>query len=466
MPLSRVLVIGLDCAAPRFVFGPEAFELPTLRNLMSRGCFGTLKSCHPPITIPAWTCMLSGKDPGALGVYGFHLREGRAYTRQRIATSDTIREKRIWDRLADAGKRTALVGVPQTYPPTPINGWLVSGLLTPGPEAEFTYPPALKSEILRETGAYLIDVTDFRTPDKRRLLKQIYALMENRFDVARYVLRSKPWDFFMMVEMGMDRLHHGFWQYADPAHPRFEPGNPYQNVLSEYYEAVDTQIGRLLEDVGEDTAVLVVSDHGARALHGGFRINEWLIQMGHLRLRTAPKGTQPLDACDVDWPKTRAWATGGYCARIHINLRGREEQGAVSQAEYADFRESLIQQIEAIEGPGGTRLGNQALIPENLYETTRGTPPDLIVYLGGLDWRALGAVGALGPGGLFQSENDTGPDGANHDPEGIFILADPRSQGAHEVVGTDLLDVTPTILDLFGLDAAPDLRGSSRAVVV
>jgi len=93
---DRVLIIGLDCAAPRFLFGENAFDLPHLRGLAESGAWTTLRSCDPPITVPAWACMTTGRDPGELDCYGFRNRTANTYDYQRVdATS--IREPRIWD---------------------------------------------------------------------------------------------------------------------------------------------------------------------------------------------------------------------------------------------------------------------------------------------------------------------------------------------------------------------------------
>ncbi|HEO70180.1 MAG TPA: phosphodiesterase, partial [Candidatus Hydrogenedentes bacterium] len=299
-PMQRVLVIGLDCATPQFVFGSDAFELPNLQRLAASGCWGRLKSCHPPITVPAWASMMSGRDPGALGLYGFRNRADHSYDALFTANAQAVRVPRVWDIVSRRGKKVVVLGVPQTYPPRPVNGWLVSGFLAPDTRVDYTYPKALKAELEGALGEYILDVKDFRTEDKAGLLKRLHGLLDNRFDAAEYLLDTKPWDFFMLVEMGLDRLHHGFWRNADPHHPEFIAGNPYQHAFRDYYRAMDERIGRLVERVGEETAVLVVSDHGARAMHGGVCINQWLIQQGLLTLRDAPPGITRIEDCAID----------------------------------------------------------------------------------------------------------------------------------------------------------------------
>lgn len=450
----RVLVIGLDCATPRFVFGPNAFELPNLRALMQRGCWGRLESCHPPITVPAWACMVAGKDPGALGVYGFRNRRDHSYDTMFTADASAIRAPRVWDILSRHGKKVAVLGVPQTYPVRPVNGWLVAGFLTPNEQAPCTYPKPLQEELRRAVGDYVIDVKDFRTDDRAALLDRLYALTENRFRYARYLMESKPWDFFMMVDMAIDRLHHAFWRFCDPQHPAFEQGNPFEHVFRDFYRAIDARIGELLALAGQDTAVMAVSDHGARRMAGGFCVNEWLIREGLLTLKHQPGGIARIEDCAIDWTRTRAWSSGGYYARIFFNLEGREPEGQLPADQYETFRDELIERIEAMRGPNGGLLGNRALKPEDIYEEVQGVAPDLLVYWGNLGWRSVGAVGFED---IFTLENDTGPDDANHDFHGIFILDDKTGRGGGEREGLTLTAIAPTILRLMDVPIPEDM---------
>src|SRR5712672_2359637 len=101
----KVVVIGLDCAEPSLVFDRFKGRLPNLEKLMARGVAGRLRSCDPPITVPAWASMMSSKDPGTLGVYGFRNRADRSYEKMTTATALAVREPLLWDYLGAAGKR-------------------------------------------------------------------------------------------------------------------------------------------------------------------------------------------------------------------------------------------------------------------------------------------------------------------------------------------------------------------------
>ena len=452
----RLAVIGLDCAEPSLVFERWREDLPNLRALIERGAWGRLRSTDPPITVPAWSCMMTSQDPGQLGVYGFRNRQDYSYNGLGVADARAVRPPRLWDRLGQAGKHVIVQGVPQTYPPAPVNGELVSCFLTPNPRLDaYTYPPRLRDELEELVGAYEVDVRNYRHDDRDRILAEIYAMTEQHFEAARHLLDTRPWDFFMMVEIGVDRIHHAFWSYLDPSHPKFVPGHRYHDVIHSYYQYLDDEIGELLGRFDDETTVLVVSDHGAQAMRGAVCINEWLRQEGYLVLCEEPQGSVPFSQAQVDWERTRVWGEGGYYCRLCLNVAGREPQGIVPPEEFEALRDELTAKLVALRGPDGCPLGNRVYRPGDLWAAERGIPPDLIVYFGDLAWRSNGS---LGHGQLFTFENDTGPDDANHAKDGLCILAGPGVTPG-ELHGLSLYDIAPTVLRIFGLPIPEEMRG-------
>jgi predicted AlkP superfamily phosphohydrolase/phosphomutase len=457
----KTFVIGIDCGEPSLVFDRWRDRLPNLSRLMKGGTYGELTSTIPAITVPAWASMLSSKDPGQLGFYGFRNRADYSYERMSIASARSIKEPRVWNLLSAAGKKVVVAGVPQTYPVEPVNGALISSFLTPSTQSQYTYPPELKAEIegLLD-GEYMFDVHQFRTENKDHLLEQIYQMADRQHTVVKHLMTSVPWDFFMHVDMGVDRMHHGFWKFFDSRHPKYQPGNPYENAIRDYYVHLDAQIGERLALLDEDTAVLVVSDHGAKPMVGGICFNEWLKQEGYLVLEHQPAGIVPLEKCEVDWSRTRAWGSGGYYARLFLNVQGREPEGIIEPEDYERVRDELAARIAAITDPEGREIGSVAYKPEEIYRQVNNIAPDLIVYFGNLSWRSLGS---LGMGSVYTFENDTGPDDANHAQEGLYIYYHPHRASQGSGPRRHLMDVAPTILELVGLDVPQDMRGSSFA---
>jgi ATP sulfurylase len=454
---KRVLILGLDCAEPSLVFGQYRDELPNLRNLMAKGVWGPLESVIPPITVPAWACSMTSKDPGTLGVYGFRNRADYSYERMTIANSRSIHEPAVWDYLGRIGKQSYLIGVPPSYPPKPVQGGMIGCFLSPNTSSKYTYPEGLREEIAQVAPNYAVDVENFRTENKQWLLDKIYEMTDARFQVIRHLMKTRDWDLTMSVEIGVDRLHHGFWKYADPKHIKHEPGNPFLQSIHDYYVWLDKQIGATLELIDDDTTVIVMSDHGAKRMDGGICINEWLVNEGYLALDEKPQGVIPLLKAKVNWGKSRAWGEGGYYSRIFMNVQGREPNGVIPASEYEKVRDELIEKISAIPDQNGKPMGTKVYKPQSAYRCSNGIPPDLIVIFGDLYWRS---VGSLGLNTIHTVENDTGPDDANHAQHGMFIYFDPkRDLGGRELADLKLVDVGPTVLNEFGQPIPGDMIG-------
>ena len=456
--VKRAMIIGLDCAEPSLVLGRFRDQLPTLSALADAGAYGRLESVVPPITVPAWSCMMSSRTPGDLGIYGFRNRADHSYDGLFIANGAAVKEPRLWDIVGRRGMRSIVLGVPGTFPVRPLNGVMVSCFLTPSTQSQYTFPPALRNEVEDVVGEYLFDCTEFRTEDKDDLLRQIYEMTDKRFKLADHFLSTKPWELFAMVEMGTDRIHHGFWKDMDPAHRKHVPGGAYEQAILDYHIHVDGLLANLLRHADDETAVLVVSDHGAKRMDGGIRINEWLRQEGLLGLQREPEGRASTRDCGIDWSRTKVWAEGGYYSRVFLNVEGREPEGTIPAADYERFRDELAQRICAIPDELGNPIPTKVFRPEDAYPEIKGIAPDLIVHFGDLYWRAVGTVG--GDEGIYTFDNDTGPDDANHAQHGMFILRAPGVEpGLRE--GAHLLDVAPTVLELLGQPVPPAMRGAS-----
>ncbi len=455
----KTLVIGLDGAAPELLFGDERLE--NIRRLMDAGCHGRLESIVPPITVPAWMCMATSQDPGSLGVYGFRNRIDHSYQGLGIVNAKSIDALTLWDQMAREGKRSITVGVPPGYPPRKVNGISVGCFLTPDTSRDtFTHPAAIRQEIDALVGTYPVDVKGFRTHDKAWLRDEILAMTRAHFKVVRHLMKNHDWDYFQLVEIGLDRIQHGFWKYHDPEHVLHEPNSPYSETIRDYYRLLDEEIGTLLELLTDDTNVLVLSDHGAQRLDGGFCVNEWLIREGLLVLNEYPRMVTPFAKLDVNWHKTKVWSEGGYYARVFLNVRGREPQGAIDPSDYERFRDDLKRRLEGTTDAQGRPMGTDVFKPEEIYRDVRNVAPDLIVHFGGLSWRSIGGVGYSD---LHILENDTGPDDCNHAQFGAFILAGSHVPPSGRLDGAHLLDMAPTLLEIGGHDIPSSMQGRSLA---
>lgn len=446
----RTVVLGLDGLMPELLFEQLREELPHLGRLIEAGAWGRLESVTPPVTVPAWAAAMTGCDPGELGIYGFSRRVPGAYAVELVDSTD-VRRETIWERAARAGRPVIVVGVPPSYPPRRVGGCLVGCCLTPDTRRQYTYPAALADEIAAVVGDYRVDVAGFRSRPKEEVRRELLATTRQRFALFRHLLRTRDWGLAVLVDMGPDRVHHAFLRHHDPRHPRHDPASPYREVVRQQYRALDEEVGALVAELPADTAVLVLSDHGARPLQGGVCLNEWLLRHGYLALKDGVGAGTPFTPEAVDWPRTRAWALGGYTGRVHLNLRGREPLGAVAAGDAAALLAELAAGLAALPGPDGAPLPGRVLRPANLYAACVGLPPDLLVEFGDLDYRALGV---LGTGRLHLEGNDAGPDDANHDRQGAFVLVGAGIERG-EVRGARLVDGHRVVASLLGLPDAP-----------
>jgi predicted AlkP superfamily phosphohydrolase/phosphomutase len=454
----RVLVIGLDSVPVDVLLDRFLPFMPRMRQLLERSTYGTLRSVDPPITVPAWAVMFSGVDPGTLGVYGFRHRRAGSYFDGYVPTSKTILQPLVWDHLSRAGKRVCVMGMPPGYPPPHVNGVYISDFLTPDKAKDYVFPPSLQPELDELTHGYPFDVL-FRADDRERVARELFAMTRKHFLAARHLWAKEPWDLFAIHEIGPDRIHHAFWKFFDRDHPRFEENPAMRRVAEEYYQMLDEEIGKLLDLVPPDVRVIFVSDHGSQAMAGCFCINEWLIQKGYLTLKgPVPAPGTPIEKVAIDWSKTRAWGSGGYYARIFLNIAGREPNGILPPAEAEAFTQQLARELAEVRRPDGQLLGSEVKIPREIYHQVNGDAPDMMAYFGNVAWRSAGTIGY---GRLFIEENDTGPDDAVHSFEGMYAVVGAEGAPAGPGPQRQLIDVAPTLLTYFGLPVPPTVQGKA-----
>ena len=503
----RLLVIGLD-GGTFDVFRPllQQGRMPNLSTLLQRGCWGELDSTIPPFTASAWSTFITGQNPGRHGVLSFQIRD--RYNYDTVGTGFVNAERfdlTLWQILSDAGKQLSVVNVPMTYPPQAVNGHMITGMLTPSTEADFVYPPRLKSRLGQD---YIIDVEFIRDGSSFRLrnfpseLEMLNAIRKMTAVRMRTLMRlwrdESPWDFAMVVFTGTDRLFHFFWPYVEAAVGNVNAVTKKQELdpvvmdgVCSYLAELDEAIGQLVQAAGPEATILLMSDHGfGPAQQWRVYLNVWLEQLGMLTRRSAqgmldleylrvwvgrrpwlkallrrliPQQVQD-SATDIaqassvaiiDWEKTQAFLVPIYfqVCGIEINQKGLFRKGIVEPGEaYERLRDRIIKEARSIRNPNtGSPVVQRACRREELY-TGRyvETFPDVILIL---DPNHLGAPSMAGRM-LIESHPHPMRSG-EHRQNGMFAVAGPDIEQHGELKHLRLLDVPPTILHEMGV-AIPD----------
>jgi predicted AlkP superfamily phosphohydrolase/phosphomutase len=452
----KILLIGLDSASPEILFSDE--RLQNLRRVMEIGCYGRLEGVIPSQAVPTWMCMAASQDPGSLGVYGSHNRLDRSYDSLVAVDSASVKADSIWDHLASAGKRSVLIGALPSYPLRKINGIMVGDAFTiPPGSADFAYPAEFMGEINDLVGDYPNNEKGFHASDLEKLREQIVSASRKQFQLARHFLKTQQWDYFHFVDRGLDLIQRRFWQFFDPRHTLYEPGNAYKDVIPDYYLYLDEQIGQILELLTDDTVVLIVSGYGAQRLDGGFCLNEWLIDEGWLALNEYPQEKTPFNQLNVNWAKTKAWSAGDRSAQIFLNLKGREPEGTLELADGPGFRDELRSRLEALVNDSGESMGALVFKPEEIYRHVHNVVPDLIAQFGGA-WQFINEVGYHKFRFPYAPEDLIG---CHPSQFGAFILAASNNPLSGEVQATQLLDIAPTLLELAGYEIPASMQGRS-----
>lgn len=437
---GRVCIVGLDCLTPQWVFDHLRGMLPNLERLTHQG---TLRSCIPAITVPAWSVMFSGCDPGELGVYGFCGRGGYDYHSRAPASSMMLEQPMLWDWAGQKGLRSSIVGVPQTYPARPLNGKIITGCLTPSQgDMHASYPPDFwLDEVSCQDPPYSFDVPGW-DPSDPPSIAALDVHSQGRFALAQQLARQDDWDLLIMVDMASDRLHHGYWPTPPELRPKSEgslekrmQNHAHEHAqMASFYQRLDKRVGALMDVLHPNDHLLVISDHGAQAMLGGVALNRCLAEAGLLRLheaartmlenRTHRDKPMPCRPEMVDWHNTQAWADGGYVGRIHFNIKGREPKGQISQSEISTLATRIQNKLATLQTLAGQPMPIEMHTAEELYPKACGYPPDLTVIFDNMAYRALGGLGFAKN---VVRDNDKGMLRANHAQEGVFFTNTPIS---------------------------------------
>jgi predicted AlkP superfamily phosphohydrolase/phosphomutase len=502
----RILVVGLDSATLDLIQPwAEQGDLPTLARIMSEGTCGRLESVTPPLTGPAWTSFMTGKNPGKHGIFDFIRRAKADYNGVPINAS--LRDgDSLWHLLSEAGRRVGVHSVPATYPPEPVNGTMVTGMLTPPNAADFTHPPQLAEELQQAVPGFTMtpEGTAHALGKEARLVDALDRLTDMNMETLRYLMSRDEWDFFMTVFKEPDVAMHWLWRFMDEDHPWYvqEASDHVRQGLKRCYERMDASLAELLDAVGDDTILVIMSDHGSGPLEEYIHANAWLLSTGFMKLRrslpigvkrliyglgvtptalyklTMSLGRGPqmaqtmrhhkagvmsmvrrmfLSFADVDWSRTRAYALGNY-GQMYVNLRGREPQGIINPgAEYEEVVDDLVEGMSDLRHPKtGELIPMRVYRREDIYQGEHlEEGPDVVFLPEDMRYNGFGLYQFSSRSWLEPTFDRSG----GHRMDGVVMLAGPGIRRGHTLEGARLIDLAPTVLAALGVPIPDDMDG-------
>lgn len=484
---DRVLLLGLDGITAN-VLDPafEAGHMPRLARLLREGACGVLDSTIPPYTPPGWTSIFTGVNPGVHGIFGFTL--GNAQRRDGLVRLDRVRAPALWNAANAQGARTGVFNVPMTYPPPAVDGFAVSGMLTPeGGGATphgYTYPEGLAARILDAVGSYEIDIeVDY---DQDWKSTAIIDRLSRNLSLKRRALAALLEDFddlallFAVLE-APDRLMHVHYKYIDPRCEHFHrpEAEPIRQRAWAFFDEMDEFIGDLLQWPGADGYVVTMSDHGFgpkdKVLNLNLAFKQWgLLSVGGAgtvgsspalrRLARRVKGSVPKRLwrrakgaahSAIDWSGTRAFASPNPQQGVYVNLEGREPGGIVAPERYERTRDEVVARLEALVDPDdGRPVVDRVFRREEVMAGPEARwAPDLFPVCRGYTYELSD--------GLFSTSTITDyrhlPRGF-HQIEGVIGVAGPGI-GSRSDLRATLPDVAPTALYLAGVAIPEAMEG-------
>lgn len=513
--MGKVFVFGLDGATFDLILPwCDEGKLPNFRQLLNDGVWAPLASVPSMRSPAAWSTFITGKNPGKHGLYEFYEPIPYSYD-VRFVHGGMRHGKSFWSILSDHDKQVGVVNVPMTYPVERINGFMLAGLDAPGPYSRgFCHPDALLNELEEKHGRYVLEpgltgcIVDGRIDDAVRLLKEELAQKEQ---VSLDLMKSRPWDFFIVVFRSLDIAQHCFWKYMDTKHPHHDPveAKKYGLVLLEVYQQIDQSLGRIRAELDDDTVVMVMSDHGFGRKHAAnVQLNHWLASQGLLtfcRSRTGTDGrslaTRLMEGVyrqvvrktprrvkerlarwlpglrnrvqtrlvysNIDWKSTKAYSDSLFAA-IRLNVRGRDPQGTVEEGdEYAQIVDQIRGALmECRDSVSGNKIVEQVFHRDEIYHGPHvKDAPDFLIR-----WKEDEVIhGIAMPEGAPSDATEARASVPGEDPRiisgdhnfyGTFLAAGPGIKKAHKLARAHLGDLAPTILTLFGLPVPADMDGT------
>lgn len=482
--MKRSLIVGIDGLDYEFAYS-HLDSLPTIQSLVGTGVSGRLRSTVPPLTAPAWTTASTGMSPGKTGITNFVNNKAGASETQVVDSSD-VSSLRIWDGVEAMGGESVVIGVPITYPVTPIQGAMVAGLRTPTLDESAVHPPELAAEIPSDFESF-ISYSDHDSQESEELLGRLYASTDAKFDFLERVLSGdvdnvpdEP-ELIYFVLSESDWIQHYYLKHPD--HPRYAEG---EQIVLEYFQHVDTRLSELLE-LTEFWTVGVLSDHGfGKRISKHVYVNELLRRQGFLTLsddhtsvgsligqhirsvaklpgfrqikdslpesakKKAVEMTKLSDE-EIDWDKTIA-----VFRMIGNNIGGVDVYPEASEADREEIIDQIVEHLKALTSSADEDSPIEIIYRGNqLYSGPAASETPDIVFLFS---ESYSGVEQVGTSSLVKRIPEGGRPSVCHRMDGIFVLSGEDVRQDLKV-DAEIADFSPTIYHAMDLPIPKTVDG-------
>lgn len=436
---KRLFVLSMDGVSLPFAQKAGGGGLmPNLGAILSQGASAGLTSTLPTVSTVAWTSYMTGVNPGKHGIFGLVERHPDPFS-VIIPSSQDIKAPTLWEMLGRGGVPVGVMNVPMTFPPKKVNGFMVSGFLSPD-LSQATYPVELAPRLMEMDYRIEADVS-LAASEPDFFLAELGETLSRRFKAAFQLMREGEWEFFQLHLTGPDHINRLYWDAWE------DGGESSGQRLAEFYRRLDGYLGELTELLPPGCPLVLMSAYGMTRARGTVYLNQWLEANGYLLFG---KGKKELKNLHGD---SKAYSL--IPGRIYLNLEGREQKGSVAPGRpYEDLREEMIHRIGGLEHPEtGEPLVAKVHRREELYSGPHlSRAPDLVVEPAqGFEFKAN-----LGVGGLVAPPERKGCPSRSDALFYISGLKEGLRPGPHR-----LEDLTPTLLGLLDLNSPPSLEGES-----
>jgi len=346
---KRVVIVGLDGVPFGLI---ENFTdnglMPETKKLIENGLFVPMESSIPEISSVAWSSMITGKNPGEHGIFGYTDIPQGTY-RLSFPNFNNLKAEPFWQIYGR--EKSIIINVPATFPVKPLNGIHISGFISLDLKRS-VYPESLIQKLSEFN--YRIDVDASKAHQSIDMfLNDLDKILKARIAAYRFLWREEDWQTFMLVFTGTDRLSHFLWDaFEDEDHA-------YRLAFIEHFRQIDGVIGEIADNLSDEDVLVLLSDHGFELLEKEVNINFLLKENGFLRLK--PESER--NYADIE-SGTQAFALEP--ARIYIHSKDKYPRGSVEKSEYQKVIEELISIFKDLED-GGKRIIKEIFQKEEIY---------------------------------------------------------------------------------------------------